>query len=244
MVDYSKWDNFGADEEDDEETFQRPRVTTFEGEKGRSFVIGPSGASLVKASDTRPIILPSNSPVEVELDRTNGGITDNFTWSQDRYEVCLRRAVQSELKATNVHIDFNPVDNFLSVRDSSTGATFFEGVLRYKFEINEQELCPIQWELVTIGSHPSSSSSTRRDQRVLEIVLRKVSPIPGSIIWWKMVFIGDPEIDVTTIAGRGKVSTEISSAWDEAHKLFREKIACRELVSVDIDEDDEKIEER
>jgi hypothetical protein len=243
MVDYSKWDNFGADEEDYEDTFQRPRVTTFEGEKGRSFVIGPSGASLVKASETHPILLPSNSPVEVELDRTNGGITDNFTWSQDRYEVCLRRAVQSELKASNVQIDYNPVDNFLSARDRSTGVNFFEGVLRYKFEINE-ELCPIQWELVVIGSHSSSSNTYRRDQRVLEIVFKKISPIPGSIIWWKMVFIGDPEIDVTTIAGRGKVSTDISNAWDEAHKLFREKIACRELVSVNIDDDDEKIDER
>lgn len=243
MVDYSKWNNFGADEEDDEETFQRPRVTTFEGEKGRSFVIGPSGASLVKTLEVSSIPLPCNSPTEVELDRTNGGITDNFTWSQDRYEVCLRRAVQSELKAINVQIDFNPVDNFLSVRDRLTGVNFFEGVLRYKFEINE-ELCPIQWELVTIASQSSPNKFDKREQRVLEIVFKKVSPIPGSIIWWKMVFIGDPEIDVTTIAGRGTVSTEISSAWDEAHKLFREKIAQRELVSVDLDDDDEKVEER
>ena len=242
MVDYSKWNNFGADEEDDEETFQGPRVTTFEGEKGRSFVIGPSGASLVKASEIRTIKVPCHTPVEVELDRTNGGITDNFTWSQDRYEVCLRRTVRSELKASYIQIDFNPVENSLSVGDLSTGVNFFEGVLRYKFEINEQELCPIQWELVTLASQPSSNSSDRRDQRVLEIVFKKVSPIPGSIIWWKMVFIGDPEIDVTTIAGRGKVSTEVSSAWDEAHKLFREKIATRELVSVDLN--DEKVEER
>ena len=237
MVDYSKWDSFGADEEDDEETFQGPRVTTFEGDKGRSFIIGPSGATLVKASENPLKKLPCNSPTEIELDSTNGGITDNFTWSQDRYDVYLRKAVQAELKASNVKIDFNIADNFLSVCDRSTGIIFFQGVLRYKFEINEQELCPIQWELVTIASKSSSNKANNVDQRVLEIIFKKVSPIPGSIIWWKMVFLGDPEIDVTAIAGRGTVSTEISSAWDEAHKLFREKIATRELVSVDLDEE-------
>ena len=45
MVDYSKWDKFGGDEE--EEINKGPVVTTFDGEKGRSFVIGPAGASFL-----------------------------------------------------------------------------------------------------------------------------------------------------------------------------------------------------
>lgn len=82
MVDYSKWDKFSDDEE--EEAFQGPIVTTFEGEKGRSFVIGPKGANIVK-SDT-----PSSSSLQsqkkkkdedkmqakesvFELDSKNGG---------------------------------------------------------------------------------------------------------------------------------------------------------------------------
>jgi hypothetical protein len=45
MVDYSKWDKFGDDEE--EEINKGPVVTTFDGEKGRSFVIGPAGSFLL-----------------------------------------------------------------------------------------------------------------------------------------------------------------------------------------------------
>ena len=68
----------------------------------------------------------------------------------------------------------------------------------------------------------------------MEIVFRKVSPIPGSVIWWKNVFIGDAEIDLTAIPGRGSASKEVATAWDEAHQLFKERIANRELIDINL----------
>ena len=245
MVDYSKWANFGDDEVEDE-VHQHPRVTTFEGEKGRSFIIGPAGASLVKVPTVSASIPPPEEPLEFLLDHQNGAVTQHFTWSQDRQEVCIRKIVPSSLKASHLRISYDPCSNSLSVKDNQTGSDLFNGILRYKFAIDdEDDLCPVPWELVT---RTNGSSAVKKDIRILELVLKKVSPIPGSIIWWKNVFVSDPEIDVTSIPGREKVSQEVADAWDEAHKLFKERISTREKVIVNLDDDndddDDEIVER
>lgn len=242
MVDYSKWNNFGDDEEE-EEIYQHPRVTTFEGEKGRSFMIGPAGASLVKAPVVTTVAASNEESQEFRLDSQNGAVTQHFTWSQDRQEVCIRRIISSSLKASHLRISYDPCENTLSVNNTQTGLDLFSGILRYKFVMNDDDdLCPVPWELVTL---PNSNAVEGNGIRVLEIILKKASPIPGSIIWWKNVFVTDPEIDVTSIPGRGKVSEEVAGAWDEAHKLFKERIATREKVTVDLHYDDEnEIQER
>ena len=52
--------------------------------------------------------------------------------------------------------------------------------------------------------------------------------------------MNDPEIDVTAIPGRTQVSQEVAGAWDEAHKLFKERISTREKITVDLDEDEDE----
>ena len=240
MVDYSKWDNFG-DEEDEEETPRGPVVTTFEGEKGRSFVIGPQGAKLVKTQDeaaSKSKKVSEKISGNFQLDCRNGAVTEHFTWSQDRHEVTLRRVVSSILKASQIKMAYDACGNSLTASNTQTGEEFFSGILRYKFEINdEDDLCPVQWELVTM---PDISSEKSGGCKVLEILFKKVSPIPGSVIWWKNVFVNDPEIDVTAIPGRTQVSQEVAGAWDEAHKLFKERISTREKITVDLDEDEDE----
>ena len=241
MVDYSKWANFGDDEIEDDVP-QHPRVTTFEGEKGRSFIIGPAGASLVKVPTVSASISPPGDPLEFLLDHLNGAVTQHFTWSQDRQEVCIRKVVPSSLKASHLRISYDACSNSLSVKNNETGLDLISGILRYKIAIDdEDDLSPVPWELVT---RTNGSSGVKKDIRILELVLKKVSPIPGSIIWWKNVFVNDPEIDVTSIPGREKVSQEVAGAWDEAHKLFKERISSREKVTVNLDddEDDEIVE--
>ena len=231
MVDYSKWDSFG-DDEDEEETPRGPVVTTFEGEKGRSFVIGPQGAKLVKVPVASTPISKKVSG-NIQLDCGNGAVTDHFTWSQDRHEVTIRRLVPLALKASQIKMSYDACENSLAASNTQTGEEFFSGTLRYKFEINdEDDLCPVQCELVT-------PPETATECKVLEILFKKVSPIPGSVIWWKNVFVCDPEIDVTAIPGRTQVSQDIAGAWDEAHKLFKERISTREKITVDLDEDED-----
>jgi hypothetical protein len=203
MVDYSKWDKFGDDEE--EEINNGPVVTTFDGEKGRSFHIGPAGASLVKVPGDTTVIKDKED--KLQLDSSNGGITSKFSWSQDRHEVCIQREILSSVKASDISVIFDASEYKLSVIDKHHGE-LFSGILRYKFEINEEDsLSPIQWELKDISINC----------RIFIIDFKKVSPIPGSIIWWKNVFVDDDEIDVSVIPGREKPSKEVAGAWDEVY---------------------------
>lgn len=241
MVDYSKWNSFGDDEEE-EQTFSSPRVTTFEGEKGRSFVIGPSGVNIVKAPTSAPVHIKTSKRelvADFQLDSTNGGVTESYTWSQTSHEAFIRKIVPSDLKASNVSVKFEPSSGYLSASDTKSNICLFEGNMSYKVEIDaDDQIGSVQWELVTV-SESSVRNGQKVDHRVLEITMKKVSPIPRSIIWWKNVFVGSSEIDVTAIAGRGSASKESASVWDEAHKLFREKIATRELINVDVGVDDQ-----
>ena len=91
-----------------------------------------------------------------------------------------------------------------------------EGALRYAVALDAEDEAAggVQWEL--------SDLSTAA--RLLSFTLGKKSPIPGSFIWWKNVFPGDPEIDVSAIQGRaGNLAS--SAEWEKAHEMFREKIA-------------------
>ena len=236
MVDYSKWDSFGDDddENDSDVISHLPHVTTFEGEKGRSFVIGPSGVNLIP---TLPTHLPDQKEVPLALNCKNGGVTSSFTWSQDRNEVRICKIVASDLKASNVKIDFDASKDKLAVFEIHPYRVIFEGTLRYKFEIDYDDLCPIQWELVRTPANTTVCNEKTGDDRILEIVFKKVSPIPGSVIWWKNVFVGDTEIDVTAISGRGSTSKEVAAAWDEAHQLFKSRIASRELIDVNLEDE-------
>jgi hypothetical protein len=131
-------------------------------------------------------------------------------------------------------VTFDRIESVLKVTTKDSNIVM-EGTVRYKFELNDEELCPIQWELVKI------TDPTAAEHRVLEIILKKLSPIPGAIIWWKNVFVDDPEIDVTTIPDRqmSAASKEVSGAWDEAHRLFKERVATREPITIDLGDDAE-----
>ena len=236
-MDYSKWDSFGDDddENDSDVVSHLPHVTTFEGERGRSFVIGPSGVNLIPTSSAHP---PLQKDVPLALNCKNGGVTSSYTWSQDRNEVRICKIVASDLKASNVKADFDASQDTLSVFEINPHSVILEGTLRYKFEIDHDGLCPIQWELVRTPVNSTVCNKNTRDNRILEIVFKKVSPIPGSVIWWKNVFVGDTEIDVTAISGRGSTSKEVAAAWDEAHQLFKTRIASRELIDINLDDEE------
>ena len=191
---YDKWNKFAAelsDNDDEEETSTKPRVTTFDSDKGRSFVIGPSGAQLMpqppaSSSVRKSAVVVESSSVSVikfELSSRNGGITDRCTWSQDRNEVIVRKEFPVPVKASDIHVSFDRVESALTVTIQKE--PFLQGIMRYKFELNDDEMCPILWEVVTMTEQDGTV------HRVFEMTLKKISPIPGAVIWWKNVFVGN-----------------------------------------------------
>ena len=237
MVDYSKWDKFDASSSDDDndEEHSNPRISSFDGE-GRSVTIGPAGVTVADKSVSTNVTTSSSKATIFQLSDRNGGKTDQFIWSQDRSEVVIRKELEVSIKAADVEVLFDVITSILSVKVKSNGSYLIYGEFRYKFELIDDELCPVQWEIVSM----EDDNETKTLHRVLEITLRKLSPIPGAVIWWKNVFVGDSEIDVTTIPDRVKSNTgagnEASRAWEEAHRMFKEKVSNQQPIVIDCDE--------
>lgn len=166
----------------------------------------------------------------------NGGDTGRFLWSQSREEVVIRCQVSTDLKASDVVVIYqdDPPKRFEGERPwlgftTKHGSDILSGHLQFDIVPNDpkRDDCldsPVDWEL----------KAGDDGNRYLEVTLRKNSPIPGAVFWWKNVFVGDGEIDLSNIQGRIG-STLSGSLWQAAHQQFQQNLRDhkREPVSVD-----------
>jgi hypothetical protein len=100
----------------------------------------------------------------------------------------------------------------------------------------------IDWNLSTtsakkiqfpsIFSFPSSPVDDGKIFIEIELLMKKKLKFANAIIWWKNVFVGEPEIDLTTIADRAKNYSEFMTNFAIAQEKFREKIQQREKVEI------------
>jgi len=267
MFRLSEDDEISSESEEEKEK-GRIRVTTLV--EPRSITIGPQGTSVDSSSsihNSRPS--STKPPVEVRLLMEtwskNGSTTPFFWWSQDRKEVVLRTKLDANTKASNVnilvvaavesHIYGKSSLNVSLTLPSGESSSLFGGILRYPITTNDisDGDCAVDWEL-----RPWTGDD---HYKMLEITLKKMSPIANSIIWWKSVFDGDPEIDVMSIEGRfvpgntvsqtadtRKSISNFDDAWVEAHMQFKQKIASMKdheiSVNVEGDEGDAVDEEQ
>jgi len=86
------------------------------------------------------------------------------------------------------------------------------------------------WELTTYAG----------TRRYLSVTLLKATPMPGVTVWWSRVFeSGKEDIDVVR-AGGGGGGAKMKEVWDEAHRMFKEKVGKREKEEVFYDDDEPK----
>mmetsp|Transcript_38422 Transcript_38422/g.39099 ORF Transcript_38422/g.39099 Transcript_38422/m.39099 type:complete len:240 (+) Transcript_38422:245-964(+) len=235
MVDYSKWDSFAADLSDSDE---EPTPSVKKLEDGSKVHIGPTGVSLssADAKDSNIISAPltsslSSTDKNVDKDTENGGSTEKFRWSQSREEIMIRCDVPSSIRAADILYDYHEESRNLVFRFKDE--ILFEGKLKYPIDLPEEGL---DWELHDKKkSRIEEIEGIEESKREREIVvnLRKKCVIAGATLWWSCVFQGDPEIDVTAIQGRR--SESLGDSWEEAHRMFRERVKNREKIEVNTD---------
>jgi len=109
------------------------------------------------------------------------------------------------------------------------------GILSNEIIKNSDDEDAIDWEILSIKPQNFILNGISNFTRILEITLKKKTPFSDAIIWWSKVFENEPEIDVTMIKDR-QVKSTFQQNWDEAHKLFKEKIASNIKTTVDIDD--------
>ena len=232
MVSYAKWDKFVSeleDDEDDEE--ERVKVTTLEG--GSSVRLGPGGAEILPTATTTSASSSGGkaSFPQPSSSTKNGGRTEEHAWRQGRDEVVVELFLQSTYtRAKDVIISYDAMERLFVVK--AHGAPLLSKKLMYDIEPNpgagSEGESVVDWEIKSRGGV----------ERFIEFTLRKKSPFAGVAIWWKCVFVGDPEIDLNSIEGRDTASAQSNRiAWEEAHKMFIEKVQTRERVELDIEDD-------
>jgi len=247
-MDYSKWDKYAAELSDSDDEGQKPVVNTVGAKE--AVKLGPSGYE-IGSTISKPTLAASGSKGSINLDENqltmNGAKGDIYYWRQDRQEVILTVVLPSGVRGKDVALTFNAATKVLSI--SAQGVDILSRPLRYGININNMVsvsgdknklvIDPEDWEVKTVPFDSSDPNATLEETRILELSLRKVSPLPGAIFWWRNCFEGEKEIDVTKIAGRPGVSQEEQLKEDPfaiAHKMFLEKMKNKEKVEVDFSE--------
>ena len=194
------------------------------------------------------------------LTHNGGSYIDQLTntetfWSQDRHEVIfsisfdflkiLSRDIRVEVKGGLSYSDRFAAVGGSKVTDqdsdgkgeihvkTTTGINIFRGHLAYSIYLPEGEE-EVDWEI----------DATDPNKKLIKITLLKALPMQGLTIWWSKPMVKYPEIDVVRdIQGRGNDNNrddstskqeQMKAVWDEAHRLFREKVKKREKHTIDI----------
>ncbi|KAG7358326.1 hypothetical protein IV203_014914 [Nitzschia inconspicua] len=252
-IDYSKWDHIDDSDDDESETNETsavPRVTRLDAPSQVTFGGGGDNEA-INIQQLTSAALPTNSPVltstssaepssatptaKASVNESNtwvqhGGMvtTDQdrkLYWCQDRYSIALRLELKPEEKVSRV-----TVDGILSYRDrhaamgthkqhlkcvgksGTTDTVLLEGDLPHPVHLAEDDE-GVDWSIVR-DSH---------NTRYLLITMYKAVPMLGVFLWWKRPLMQFTEVDIEGDHKNTAASQEFLSAWEEAHKMFREK---------------------
>jgi hypothetical protein len=274
MVDYSKWDKFNYDEDDDDDEDVEVRLTVKKigGDKGGKVQIGPSGYSVANENGEEvdnftaehrkaPPANDERRVVTLNINCENGSTGcyrgTHYYWSQDRYEVILTLFVDwvEGMKKKDVAVSYFSGTKELTIaaRRDSRGVAF-KGNFQFGVEVTGDPENPydevFEWSVVPDMQHPTDGS---RLYTAVQLVLKKASPLPNAIFWWKNVFVGEPHIDVTKIKGRASTASAAQDEFQQAQKIFFERLqqqqqqrgagagagAGDQRIEVDIPDDDD-----
>eukprot|EP01012_Entosiphon_sulcatum_P042538 TRINITY_DN5659_c0_g1_i2.p2 TRINITY_DN5659_c0_g1~~TRINITY_DN5659_c0_g1_i2.p2 ORF type:complete len:234 (-),score=29.65 TRINITY_DN5659_c0_g1_i2:1080-1781(-) len=233
MVDYSKWDHFGEDEED-EDVAPRPTVTRLE--KASKVHVRGGEVSIEEPETTKLQEIRTEGSGFVENTKNeamtkNGGSCEKYLFSQTRSDCTIYVIAPAGTSAKQISVQV--LESGLSVGPRG-GSPWVGGELAFPIVVDDDgELgC---WQVKDWKGDPEH-------RRVVEIAVRKKVVSEGVTIWWNRVWKADPPLlDVTAIPDRktaGSSSASFAEAWEKAHEQFRQKMEQRQPISVDLEEDE------
>ena len=203
------------------------------------------------ANEARPVVRERSNAM-ARLTR-NGGRVDGasdgrgaYFWCQDARETTLSVVARPGARARDVRVRVTSTDVEISV----AGTSGFDGsevvfAERWAHEIDPEPRDEADedgareaptygdWEITDFeGTGPDA-------RRVVRVTVRK----KGSEMlthWWRSCVKGGPEVDPATFEDRNaSKASEAKRAWDEAQRMFRERVKNRQPVEVDIHSNDD-----
>lgn len=250
MVDYSKWDKFDVSDSDDEASSGPVQVTRLDkSSSGGRVTIGREGYTIEEDDMTTKVVVAEKAaalvPQITEKGKTDAWFHGEYEghlyhWQQDRYEVIIFAQVPwvSAYSKKDIIVKFEEGDRSIALAPKKwkTESDTFVAALQYDIVLAGDPSNPwddvIEWNLESWNNEPA-----------VKFVFRKKSPLANATFWWRKVFQGTPEIDVTNLPGR-TFDRRTQDNFQLAQEEFRRKVAADELgVYLGLPNDDEKADE-
>ena len=184
-------------------------------------------------------------------------------WSQDRKEVILTISYDfKSIRSKDIRVNLsgaipyqdrcaavsNPNSTASDANPDSKGSLTVMGGERQEIVLLQGELPHFVYLSEGEEEMDWEIDVTDPDRKLIKITFLKAVPMSGVVIWWSRPLLHFPEIDVVKdIEGRGSMSKgdvspsvsvpskqeQMKEAWEEAHRMFREKIKKKELKTID-----------
>lgn len=241
-IDYSKWENI---EESDSEDVAPP-ISSVRLSAPSTVHIGPCGASLVNPVEPPQPSSPfgkefkplENAPVETRdddeilyecLSKNGGKEGDSHIWSQTDDSVTISFPIPLNIRAKDI-FGFR-IHEVEIVRG---GVILQRPQIEFSYKISDETVTVVKefyyplkldedllngcWELKTINN-----------QRFLIVQVFKMLVAIGVVVWWDRCFSTDTNLcNTNTIQSRkGTQGANFQQVWEEAHDLFKQRIAER-----------------
>ena len=247
MVDYSKWDHFhdsSSEDEDEEDTRPVPHVTRLD--KGTRVAFGKEGVTLLEPQQESPQPPQQSAAQKVptaeeqtearrrQLTR-NGGEESTHLWSQTREEVHIAVFVTKGTRAKDVSVVLVPHASTTAPAPHLTvsvcGKAVVDADVAYPFS-DDKDALDSCYELQDFDG----------ERRVCIVELRKehlLGAADSVVQWWDRALASDRRHGVEdfvdadhTDAGKAR-KEKWAAAWEEAHRLFREKVKNQQPAVLD-----------
>ena len=250
---YAKWDHFveeedGSDEEpttyDEANDWEDP-LDDREQARLREVLHGSSSAAPTPSSAASSSSRGSAfETLRARLTR-NGAARERHLWGQTESEVEVSVLLPAGTRAKDLRPDLVAADPLSGTKQrlvvhrmNAKGAEpLFSDALAYPVAQPESAE-DLAWE---VSDYEPSALNGRR---VLRLTFRKEAP-HGIVLWWERCFMGEEKCDTQVFPDRrhaGKAE-QIQSVWAEAQRMFKEKVANRKPVEIDMGEAVEDAEE-
>lgn len=189
-----------------------------------------SESTLYWSQDRYEVVLRTKLPSEVLTKSVRIAIDGKVHRYDDRHCATLDKV---GIRVTATRPTGAAKDDNNNNKQLSNELVLLEGTLSYPIHYpqdHDADTDTLDWTIESVSSSLSSSSSlspvpgslSDTTQRFFCLTLLKASPMHEVTLWWKKTF---EEIDETVESPSAGKANDWKGAWDEAHKLFQEKIA-------------------
>lgn len=250
-IDYSKWDAFCEEESETENLCTNTECRFTQLHRPAQISIGPEGVSVKETLPSNPfskscaaredednMTMGSRAATDADIDSkltSNGGMESNsHCWSQTESTVSISFFLPSETKAKdNISFAINDIECVRS------GASLVRPRLKFSYKKNNGEEVAVNKDFY----YPLSLDSdllegcwelqTVHGQRFITFQFFKESIMHGVFVWWDRCFCDDvARVDLETLKNRrGDKGQQFKQVWEEAHELFKQRIAKRKNIS-------------